>query len=193
MTKQEKFLNLYKDYETMVRNAGQDTKTLEDTMGEVRGGRMRQCRLFRNYMSHTNDSGFLIPSDTMIAFLESEVLDWKMRGDVAKKHLKSVAQSICSPKDKCSDVLAKMSKLKTDVLVVSDNGFYTVSLWDVLNLFLASKSRATVSIKDVKSGAKKVSVVAPTVPISDIDKNVVTVCTSDGTADGKLLGTVWFK
>lgn len=193
MTKQEKFLNLYKDYETLVRSAGQDPKLLEDTMDEVRGGRMRQCRLFRNYMSHNNDNGFLEPTDAMMKFLESEVLDWKMRGDVVKKHLKSAAQSICSPKDKCSDVLAKMSKLKTDVLIVSDDGFYTVSLWDVLNLFLASKSRATVSIKDVKSGAKKVSVVGPTVSISDIDRNVVTVCTSDGTADGKLLGTVWLK
>lgn len=195
MSKQtDKFLSLYKDYETIIRDAGEDPKLVEDAMDEVRGGRMRLCRQFRNYLSHSNDPGFLEPTDAMVKFLENELKEWQMKEDIAKKHLKSVAASICTISARCTDVMEKMIKLQTDKLVIYDDkkkDFFVVRIWDVSDTILHSRSLKLAG--NVKLSNQKVAIVSPYTYMSDIDKNTVTICTSDGTKEGKLLGTVWFK
>ena len=191
MSKQtDKFLSLYKDYETTVRDAGEDPKLVEDAMDEVRGGRMRLCRQFRNYLSHSNDPGFLEPTDAMVRFMESELKERQMRGDVAKKHLKSVATSICVPKDTVTIALTNMDKLKTDKIVVYDekvHQYKVVNIWDTSDALMKSK---VTKISVVKDSKELVAFVSPTTPMSEISREALVVCTSDGTSEGKLLGLV---
>ena len=194
MSKQtDKFLSLYKDYETAVRDAGEDPKLVEDAMDEMRGGRMRLCRQFRNYLSHSNDPGFLEPTDAMIRFMESELKERQMKGDIAKKHLKSVAASICTPKDTVTVALSKMTKLKADKVAVYDEKerqYKVVNIWDTSDALMKSKATKISVVKDSK---ELINFVSPTTPMSEISKEAMTICTSDGTKEGKLLGMVYFK
>ncbi len=193
MKKEEKFLNLYREYETLIRGKGLDPKDAEDAMDEIRQGRMRLCRQFRNYMSHTNDIGFIEPTDEMISFLQTEVSNLQMEGDTAKKHLKSATSSTCTPSEKCVDVLLKMCKLMLEDIVVYDektHNFYAVNVWNVASAVSTSK---TSKIKDVKPCKKKIHIVSPVADMENISRTHITICTSDGTAEGKLLGLVWIK
>ena len=77
----EKLLSSYKDYESLVRDTGRDPKEVEDQAPELEGQRLRMCRLFRNYLSHVNDPGFLEPTAKMTGFLARRVTELKMAGD----------------------------------------------------------------------------------------------------------------
>ncbi len=182
------FLSLYKSYETLVRDAGDDPKELEDAADGLTGGRLRMCRLFRNYLSHSEDRGFLEPTDRMVGFLEGQVKDLRMKGDVAKKHLKTVAASMVTDKDRCADAVQKMSDLKRDRLVMqTKGGFVLVSMYDVVPLVMASKA-AKLSVAKVLK--EKPCFVGPLEPVAGLDRSRTYVCTSDGTPSGKVLGTV---
>lgn len=99
--KTEKLLAQYRVYENLVRTAGFDPKTLEDSMDETKSNEMRMVRMFRNFLSHNQVPGFLEPTDKMLAFLDKEVQEWTMRGDVVKKHLKTPAAAVCEEKETC--------------------------------------------------------------------------------------------
>jgi hypothetical protein len=99
----KEFLKLYKDYETLIRNKGLDCKNVEDVSDETTGSRLRMCRLFRNYLSHQNDPGFLEVSDSMLHFLEDQTLTLIMEKDILQKHLKRPVSGTCSLSDKCTE------------------------------------------------------------------------------------------
>ena len=48
MTQQEKFLTVYKEYETLVRAAGKYPKDIEIEAEEIEANRLCICRQFRN-------------------------------------------------------------------------------------------------------------------------------------------------
>lgn len=190
--KTEKFLALYKDYETLVRmNGDVNPKDLEDSMPEDEGNRMRLCRQFRNYLSHNNDPGFIEPTDKMIKFLTDKNETLTMQEDVAKKHIKTAAASICEENEKCMDALIKMSKLKRNSIAVKrkDGTFAAYNIYSLVTAI--STIRPAVKLKDVKASGK-VGFCKPTDFIKDLDKEILTICTSTGDAEGKLLGTVIF-
>lgn len=185
--KTEKLLAQYRVYENLVRTAGFDPKTLEDSMDETKSNEMRMVRMFRNFLSHNQVPGFLEPTDKMLAFLDKEVQEWTMRGDVVKKHLKTPAAAVCEEKETCVAGVAKLAKLKqTKLVVVTKAGKY-----ELCDIFALAAQVATSKASKISAATKlkeKPVFVTPTTLISDVDNTRVNICTSDGTETGKLLG-----
>lgn len=189
MSVQERFLTLYKEYETLVRDEGLDTKCVEETSDDITGGRLRMCRLFRNYFSHSNDPGFLEPTDKMFKFLESQVKTRREKNDVAKKHLKSAAATIFSEKDKCSEVLNKMTRLQLSKVPVQS----TTGKWAVVSIFCVAETALagkTKKVSEAKPLREKPLFCAPLDKVAALDADRVIICTDTGRPDGKPMGMV---
>jgi len=74
MTENEKFIEIYRRFEVAVRKyVGCTVKDYEDILEQdpERQGKIRICRLIRNYIEHEN-SAFVFASYEMISFLEKE-------------------------------------------------------------------------------------------------------------------------
>lgn len=184
--KTEKLLSLWREYEVLCRGLGKDPKTVEDERGEPDGGKLRMIRQFRNFLAHTEAPGFLEPTDKMLGFLESEVKALALLGDVAKKHLKTPAVSILDYKDTCGKACDMMSKLRRGKLAVREkDGSHTViEIWQAAPMPRAAK------LSTAKRLREKVLYVSPEAQVSGIDPERTALCTSDGTPEGKVLGTV---
>ena len=87
MTQQEKFLTVYKEYETLVRAAGKYPKDIEIEAEEIEANRLCSCRQFRNYLSHVSDPGFLVPTDKMLKFLQGRVEVLKSQRNTRKSRM----------------------------------------------------------------------------------------------------------
>ena len=187
--KTDKLLSQYRIYENLVRDSGQDPKDVEDGMAEADAARMRMIRQFRNFLSHQEAPGFLEPTDKMLAFLDAQVKDWAMRGDVARKHLRTPAASVCDEAETCAEGIAKLAKLKRTKLVVRDKagGYGLCEIYALASLVASSKS---VKLRVAPRLKERPVFVAPDVPVEKIDRDRVNICTADGTASGKLLGVV---
>ena len=188
MKNDNKFLSLYREYESFIRDQGIDPKDYEEKVDDLTANRLRMCRQMRNYLSHQNDPGFLSVSDNQISFLETYTESLKMKGDTVRKHLKTVASATCLDSDKCSDVLQKMIKLKSnDIVVISKTGIGVASIYDIISKAMESKT-TKMSLVKTKPSYKLVS---PTVKMDDIPLGVVIICTQDGTESGKILGVIY--
>lgn len=184
-----KFLNVYKDYETLVRSTGKDPKELEDQMPELEANRMRMCRQFRNYLSHVNDPGFIEPTEKMAKFLLAQAAKQRMAGDVAKKHLKKPSVAVIDGNMKLSEAVKQVLPLRRELVAGTLDGKYVVySLFDLTKAALEQPK--TTKVQTVKPLRTKPVLVAPDVAVSELDSYAVYVCTEDGTAEGKLLGLV---
>lgn len=181
----EKFLNTYREYETLIRNKGLDPRTIEETSEPpLTQARLRMCRQFRNYLSHQNDSAFLEISSEMSKFLQQQVDQLKLEGDPLKKHIKTVNSGTVSENDKVSVAMEKMVKLKTSSIVVrKESGYALVSIHEVAKALLKSK---TTRIKTLKT-SKEFTFGAPLDDVSALPSGII-LCTKDGTEDGRLLG-----
>lgn len=191
MTAQESYLTLYKSYENALRDLGMDPRQVEtdlETTDPSKAARLRMCRLFRNYLAHENDPGFLVPSDRMTDFLEREVFDLKVRNDSVKQHTKPAGSYIFEDTAKCADVLAKLVSTKQSFVIRhSKSGYDICSLYDIMALYLSSKA-AKMSV--VKAARMKPVFAAPTDKFAELDPSKITICTADGKPDGKLIGVV---
>lgn len=185
----EKLLTLYKAYENLVRNEGQDPRSLEDSMDETAASRARMIRNFRNYLSHQHDPGFLEPTDKMLDVLTDMVNDWALKGDVVRQHVKTPAAAVCDVKDTCAAGIVKLAKLKrTKLVVTTSHGEYTI--YDVFALAEGVAKSKTTKISGIKPLRERPVFVTPTTKFEDIDDSRVNICTSDGTPAGKLVGVV---
>ena len=188
MKNSDTLLALYREYETLMRDKGLDCKEFEDKSDDLTGARLRMCRLFRNYLSHQNDPGFLDVSDTQLKFLSAQVDALKSENDIVKKHMKSVVAATCTESEKCCDVLARMNKLQKDkILVIDRKGYKIVSIYDVAAMVLTSKASRMSVVKSKKCVIKYVD---PMRLMSDVPAGLC-ICTSDGTSSGKLLGVLY--
>lgn len=188
MKNEEKFLNLYKEYESIMRDQGLDCKDFEEHCEDTLQNRLRMCRQMRNYLSHNNDAGFLDISNTQIKFLSDFVNEQKIKGDVLKKHLKTPTSSVCDIKDKCSLALEKLNKLKKENIVVTNGTSYKLaSVYEISTRAIESKSNKLDKVKLCGD----VIFEHPLVEIEKIPSGKIIVCTSDGTTDGKLLGVYY--
>lgn len=187
--KTDKLLSLYRTYENLVRDAGEDPKGLEASMEGVLSSEMTMIRQFRNFLAHTEAPGFLEPTDRMLAVLEAQVKDWSMRGDVARKHARTPAAAMCADTDTCADAVAKLVKLKRTKIACAcrDGGYVAYGIHDLVAAALENKRSKVGSVKPLR---EKVMFVAPQAPAVSVDRDAVTVCTADGTPSGKPVGAV---
>lgn len=187
--KQDSFLQLYRTYEGLLRDfKGVEPKDEEIDVDDVTGGRLRMCRLFRNYFVHTQDPGFLEVSDKMGKFLSDYVDDMKTRGDVAKKHMKRPDVCIVTLKDHVCDVCDVFRKLKSCFVVVDmgDGTYGCVNIFDIIG------TPVRTLVRDVRIKKVKPFFCSPMDDFKSLDSDRVTLCTDDGTSSGKLLGQIIF-
>lgn len=188
MTIQEKYLSLYKEYEGLLRNKGEDIKEKEESSDNIEGNRLRICRQIRNYLSHVDDIGFIAISDKMIAYLENKVKELREEEDIAKKHIKKPNVCILSENTKCSEAVEIFKKLKCTELLVqnNDNSYATINVFEVLGV------KSTQKISTLKLKKTKVKYCNPLDKYISLDNSFIILCTDNGTENGKLLGQIWF-
>ena len=194
MTVADKYLNLYKTWESLLRDTGSDIRTLESGLEQTdpaQFARVRMCRLFRNYLTHENDPGFLIPTDMMFGFIESQVNELKSRDDIVKKHLRYTGNYLFEHSVKCTVALEKAlpAKIQTVVRHNQDGSCELVSTFDVMQAALASKATKLSAVKALRN--KPVYVEAMD-KIAALDVTRIHICTSDGSPSGDILGVVKF-
>ncbi len=188
MNTNNKFLSLYKEYETLIRDQGIDPKEYETNVDDLSANRLRICRQLRNYLSHQNDPGFILISEKQNSFLESYIKSLKTSRDIIRKHLKNITSGACAETDKCSDVLQKMIKNKTDrIFVIGKTAVGVASIYDVSSKVLESKTNKMSSIKSKKDYI----LISPDTEMSDIPVNSNILCTQDGSATGKIIGVLY--
>lgn len=194
MTAQEQYLTLYKTYEGLLRESGSDPRQVEtdlETGNPQQAARLRMCRLFRNYMAHENDPGFLVATDKMLEFLGGQVFELKIRNDSVKQHTKPAGNYIFEDTAKCADVLAKMVSGKIQTVIRHGKAGYDLCRWtDVVAMYMSSKAS---KLSVVKSARGKIVFAAPMDRFAELDPGKTTVCTADGTPEGKVIGVVKFE
>lgn len=188
--KNEKFLQTFKELEQVLREVNLDVKTYEEQISTAEQEQLRICRQMRNYLSHSSNPDLLIASDQQILFLKTLTINELQKEDIVKKHLKSVAASICKNTDRCTDALQKMIKLKvTQIAIVSKtNEISIVDIYKVAEAVLKSKTSKLSELK----GTKNYIFVSPTTKYQDICsyENTVILCTDTGDETGIIKGTV---
>ena len=186
MTVIEKFLNLYKDYETCMREKGIDCKDYEESVDDLMGNRLKICRIFRNYLSHNNDKSFLDVSENQIRFLEKLVAKLKQEKDILKKHVKT--SGTLTFKTRCSEAAVLFKKTGSEDLLLNDNGYGLVSVFDVVVSLAESK---TAKIDSVKIKKKGFIFLSPDTLMNDVPDDTIVVCTDNGKKDGKYMGVYY--
>lgn len=193
-TNADRFLSLYREFETLLRDDGKDYKELEESADDLLQNRLRINRQLRNYLTHNHDAGFLEISDKQIAFMEKLIFEQKSSMDILKKHIKSAKVAGCLCTDMLDDVLTKMMKLKVTRLPVYDESCVLgiVSWIDVLKAYRTEKRPKTAKLSVVKKFDKKVICMTPDTLMSDIlmtvDPSDMVCCKDSGDKKGKFLG-----
>lgn len=181
----DEFLNLYREYESLLRTHSKDYKDIEECSPEQIQGRLRIGRQIRNYLTHGNDPKYIEVSDVMLNFYQSQIDGEKLEEDLIKNYTKSKTVSMVTVKDKCGDALEKMRKLKIPyIFVYEDNDILGyVTIYDVINSYMSTK---TSKIGDVKLN-KKFSYCNSLDKASDYKESSCLVAIDN---KGKVLGTV---
>lgn len=190
MSNCKKFLDAWRAYEQACREQeGRDPRDLEESMPEAKAARMRLCRQFRNYLSHNPDPGFLEPTDRMLEFVRAEAEAMAMRGDVVKKHAKRPDKWLVDGRDKAHEALARVLPLGRELIVGWCGDDWCVwTIYDVMSAVLSMPR--TMRLEAVRHKKTVPLFVPPTAPMEGLDVSRPVVCTSDGTAGGKLIGLV---
>lgn len=145
------FLTAYREYEQLLKSKGLDVSSIEsstETPKDV-SDKIRICRQMRNFMSHNDDPEFLNASDSQIAFLTNLVYEERLKEDCAKDHMRGLKSASVSSKDKCTDALDKLIRLKTDKIVVIDG--YDIGVASIFDVAKAAQATKTSKMSSVKT------------------------------------------
>ena len=187
----ERFLNLYRTYEGLLREHGKDYKSEEDTAPGSLQDRMRIMRQMRNYLSHNEDPGFLCASKAQILLLEQLIKEERLSGDILKKHLTALS---FPEGGTVKDAIEKMAKKKLLKMAVYREGRFLgmATLHKLILLSIKKGPECPLDRKAYGSYEKVEGVFPPETEMSKILKSGLRIicCTSDGTMDGKFLG-IW--
>lgn len=187
-----KFLQVYKEYEQILRNHNIDIKNYEESASADIQDKLRICRQMRNYLCHSAEPDLLTISKEQIEFIQDLIQIELDKEDIAKKHIKTVNTSICKSSDKCIDALNKMIKLKQTQLAIMNVKTNQIGIVDIYKVSAAILQSKTSKLSDIKT-TKNYIFVSPLDNISDIRpyiNNNVILCTDNGQDTGKLKGTI---
>lgn len=198
----DRFLDLYREYETVLRDSGTEYRAIEEGSDGIEQERLRITRQMRNYLTHNHDAGFLTVSDRQIAFLDQHIKEERMAGDILKKHLKTVKAGTCGPEEKIADVLARFAKLSVDAMPMcnilkgetSIHLIGVVSVYDLLKAYMTEQRPKTAKMSALKKVGKRCPTMAPMTPMETVisSQDELICCTDTGTMSGKVLG-VYFR
>lgn len=104
----DRFLSLYRTYENLLRDHGTDYRAMEE---KQTNGRMTMMRQMRNYLSHSEDPGFIAVSPLCLKVLEDMVKEESLKGDIVKGHLVTPAKGSIKEGTELSQVVYRLAKL----------------------------------------------------------------------------------
>lgn len=191
MNNNDRFLVLYREYESILREHQKEYKDVEEKSPELTQGRLRIGRQIRNYLTHSNDNKFLEVSERMLLFYEGEIEKEKLQDDIVKNYVRSKVTSMVSPKDKCGEALEKMKKCKIPyIFVCNDNKMFGIStIYDVLSAYMATKTAKMADVKVSNKGYLKVNVMDDAAMWMNCKNKLPLFAVDD---KGKVIGTVIF-
>jgi predicted transcriptional regulator len=129
MNKNTKYMELYRRFESAVRNNGfGSVKEYEDSFNDnpFKQGQLRICRMIRNYIEHES-SCFVEASDNMITFLEKETIALDENEIPVKKKMISLRNAI---RDTDLIVVAAdfMTKSQSTIIPIFDKNDFAVGV-----------------------------------------------------------------
>jgi len=188
MKNRNDFLNLYREYETILRNKGIDPKDYENEADDTTSNRLRMCRMFRNYLSHQNDVGFIDVTDEMVSFMEDMIV--YLSGDTVKGIMKSAQKMTILETDTCISAIEKAKAMGYPklILVQTKDGFRMVSLMKLVEVTQVSKKE---KVCDTKLSKAVVTYARPEYHISGMPQDRIIVCTDTGDKNGVIKGIIY--
>ena len=160
MSEIEQFLELYRKYESLVRELGYQTaKEYEDTLTVVeKANKLRFCRTVRNFLAHEEDAkSFATVSSKMISFMTDLV--YELDNGEIPVYKKMVSVSKCfKESDTVADAVAYMLKKKIEAIpVFMKNGDLKgiFSSRDLMTLIAMSKYTKTLKLSAVPLKSNK--------------------------------------
>ena len=124
----EKFIDAYRRFESALRKIEQTVKQYEDSLTSdlEKQGKIRMCRLIRNYIEHEN-SAFVEASENMIDFLIDEATKFDESETPVKKNMIAVRYGV---KETDLVVVAAdfMTKRNVDLIPVFDDKEYATGV-----------------------------------------------------------------
>lgn len=151
MKAHDKFIETYKELESVIRDEYETVRVYEEQLPEVDSKKLQICRILRNYIQHNADyEKFIQISPNMQSFLEEQVYKVQSLKGVLKDAMLSVAKYGCLFDDTCSviDAAAILTKKKRNYgIVVNKTG-------DVIGLLSKSIISDLVGEKAITSTTK---------------------------------------
>lgn len=96
MKMHDKFIESYKELESIVRNRYESVRVYEDTLPEDDSKKLQICRIVRNYIQHNADyETFISISNGMQSFLDDLIYKFHCENGLLKDHMLSVAKFGC--------------------------------------------------------------------------------------------------
>lgn len=181
------FLELYRQYETALRGRGASVTDMEGVFDDVRSQKLRICRQMRNYMSH-NEGGFIEPTAKQVKFMRDMIMD---ECDTAKSAMVSKARGTVVENGRCDDALSAMASSKREVIGVVDKKGLPCGyayIYDIMKPYLKSKAAKMGDVSYRKTGW---ALAAPSDLLENLPRQTLIFVTADGTAEGRVMGTVW--
>lgn len=195
MTKQEEFLDLYRQYESVLRTNNRTYAQIEENAEPDLQNQLRITRQIRNFLSHNPNMSFLMISDKQIQLLKTLIKEEQERGDILKHHISS-PKTVCILEDTPLDVvLLRMCKQNANQTILYDKN----KILGVMNIHklikMVYKYKSTIyPVTKITYGKLQTNFICcpPDTPMERIQSyqpqtNIV-CCTSDGTPTGKFLG-----
>lgn len=190
--KAEKFLELFRTYESLLREHDKDYKTVEDEAEDSLQAQLRITRQMRNYLSHNPDTSFLTPSEAQIKLLESLIQKERLSRDILKQHLYTPKKCACREGDSVKEILARMGKAKWSKMPVCDETgiklLGTIGIAELVIIYLKNEE-AVLARKVYGPYGKQFICLSPETPMEQIEsKDNLICCTADGTTASPFLG-----
>ena len=193
MNNVKEFLNLYREYESMLRDDDLDYKQVEDTSDDLKQNRMRINRQIRNYLSHQNDPEFLSISNKQLDFLRSLIESQKLYGSLLKDHITTYKTGYCTLDDTIDTVINKMSRLKINELPVINDKRELLGMIRLIDIAVAcNKNKRIKTVKGVNRIVKAENVYSANERVDKIPeevlRNCVVVCMAEDKTGKKFMG-----
>lgn len=191
----KKFLELYRIYESLLRDHGKDYYSVESSSDDLKKNQMQVMRQMRNFLSHNAGTGFLAVSNAQICLLQSLIQEERMEGDIIKNHLWTPKRASCEEGMAVKEAMSKMASLKiTRMPITGDKGILgSVDIFKMAKL-LCKDAGSIITKGTYGAYGKFIACMPPDAPMENVREKLghglVICCTKDGHADGKFLGVL---
>ena len=195
MTEQQQtFLELYRKYESILREQGLDYFTVSEQAEDSVKNKMNLMRQMRNFLVHTDSASFVSISQEQLVFLEQLITMQSKCGDTLKKHLVTMRKCSKSLSSSVFDAIALLLKYDFFHLVLVDENGRFYGLATLRHLTKAYLKNMDSTCADLMKRQLMLDVVfaKPDVLMTELlqqyPKCTVVIATKDGTKKSEVLG-----